>query len=627
MVRKNSLYKRVISKDNLIHAWDNVRYDSTNDFAPDCIGYDDIGANINELIKSIYNRLSSNSYQALPLKYVDVPKSTFAVRPGSIPEIEDRLVSYAILNVIAPIIDKKISDSVYSFRVKKDYKESRKGLFEERKEIPYLKKKTLRISMPIEDWFYEWPAFYEISKRLYELEGYNFLTISDVSAYFENIDHELLKTHLLLLLPNDEKTINLLMEILERWVWKSGTLRRLQKGIPQGNDVSSFLGNVFLMPLDEKFEEYSKTHDIIYTRYMDDIRIFSKSEEVAKDVLFVMNNCLRDLGLNIQGYKVQILKGKEIEKELFPPGMDELNKTIENINNAIQHGKLSTTSRKQYEKEVNEHFKKLSRKRKWEKNDWRLFSRVLTGFKLLKSKKAIKKCLSIIETNPEFRINTKIINYFTIFPDNDEIIHHLTDFLLSPLNKFDLQEAHMFFLFRYMDKIPTELFIYMYKVAFDERKNWFNRCAALVAIGSLKLDAKVLGKLRNLYDKESNTDIRRAIALCMVQLDKKNLISFIKKLRSELDHHLTIVGSYYEKVIYDKENFAQKQISMMEKVSPHTTFYKDHFYTFYLLAKVDKRSIKQSFAKLLKKNYGEVKRGKFKEQIRYLYKEVTNVEL
>ena len=513
MVEMISLFKDLISKDNLIRAWDHVRYDAENDFAPDCLDYDDIGANLKEVIKTIHNKLSSNNYQALPVKDVDVPKSSLAVRPGSVPEIEDRLVSYAIINVIAPKIDEKISKNVYSFRVRKDYRTSKKGLFEEREDIPYLKKKTLQRIALIEDWFYEWPAFYEVSKYLYEEEGYKFLSVSDVSSYYENINHEILRDHLLSYLIDEQKTVNLLMDVLNGWVWRSGKLRKLGRGIPQGNDASSFLGNIFLMPLDEKFEEYSKSNDIKYIRYMDDVKIFSKSEDVARDVLFTMNKALRDLYLNVQGFKTQIHKGEEIEEELFPKGMDALNATID----AMGKVELTPEEKSGFEKKLKTHFARIYRKRKWGKHEWRLFSRLLTGFKLVGSEAAVGRCISEIRSNPDAGINAKIISYLRLFPTNERVINELGKFLLSKINKFDYQEAHLFLLYRYLEVIPVEVLDYMYKVAFDEGKHWFNRCAAFVAIGSTKLGYKTLDKLRKFYDEETNADVKRAISLCLIQ--------------------------------------------------------------------------------------------------------------
>lgn len=620
-----NIYNEIISKDNLLRAWDHVRYDAIDDFAPDVFGYDDVGANINELIKIIHNGLSSHDYQAYPLKHIDVPKSTLAVRPGSVPEIEDRIVSYAILNVIAPEIDKRISDNVYSYRLKKNYKKSKTGLFESRRDIPFLKKDTIRKTIPFEHWSYAWPAFYETSKRLYEESDYNFLTISDVSAYFENINHELLKCQLFELL-NEQKIINLLMGILDRWVWTSVTLHRVGRGIPQGNDLSNFLGNIYLMPLDQKLEEYSNNHDIKYIRYMDDTMIFSKSKNVAIEVLFLMNTILRDLCLNIQGKKNQILEGKDIERELFPEGMDELNNKIERINDYLKKKKLDSKTKIMFETEIKQHFRTLPRKN-LKKNDRRLFSRSLTGFKMIRSRAPVNRCLIEITKNPDAGLNNKIISYLKIFPNIKPIKDGVKSFLLLDIKKFEYQEAHLILLNRYLSEISTELIDYMYKISLDQDKNWFLRTAALITIGSTKIEKDKLIKLRALYDSETNTDVKRAIALCLVQLDKANLLAFIKQLRGELENHLTNVGNYYDKLISDRGNLAQKSISMMKDKHPETDFYKEHFYLFYLISKVDKSSIKGDLATLLKKNHREIKGGKFQNQIKYLYKEITTVDL
>jgi hypothetical protein len=121
--------------------------------------------------------------------------------------------------------------------------------------------------------------------------------------------------------------------------------------------------------------------------------------------------------------------------------------------------------------------------------------------------------------------------------------------------------------------------------------------------------------------------VRRAIALCLAQLDRDSLKGFTRKLKGEFESHLTIVGKYYSKIIFNEDNSAQKSISTINAVSPDTNFYKEHFYIFYLLTKVDKKAINEELAKLLKKNYDEMKWGKRRDQIRHLYKEITNVEL
>ena len=626
-MRRMNLYEKIISEDNLICAWDRVRYDSKDDFAPDCFEYLDIGYNIEDLIKFIHNRLAMDNYIAHPLKFIDIPKSTLAVRPGSVPEIEDRIVSYAILNVIAPEIDKQLSKNVYSFRIKKDSrKKCKKDFFVKRKEHPFLKQKMLKDKALIKEWFYDWPEFYNISKTLFEQEGYNLLTISDVASYFENIEHKLLRDLLLRMLPQQYKVVNLLMDILEKWVWRSGSLRHINRGIPQGNDVSSFLGNIFLMPLDDIFKDYSRKEDIKYIRYMDDIKIFSKSEKVARECLFVINNTLRDLHLNVQGYKNQILHESEIQEELFPKCMDRINEKINSLYDLKKNKILNEKKRTEFNEFFVSQLNSLGENSNWDKNDLRCFSRMITGLKVIKNKSAVNVCLNELKRNPDARINNKIIKYFMLFYDDKKINQKVSEFLLSDVNIFWYQESHLFLLIKYFDIIQEELRHYMYNIAIDKKNHWFNRSSALIALSSERLDPAILNNLKELYKKESNTDVKRSIALCLAQLDKNNLQSFIKIMKNDLDIHIKTVGNYYEKVIFNEDKIPEKLISDLEK-HINSSYFIDKFYLLYLVSNVDKDHIKKRFVNLLGISYKRIDNIKFKKQINYIHQKITTINL
>ncbi len=67
---------------------------------------------------------------------------------------------------------------------------------------------------------------------------------------------------------NPGYAINLLMHILEYWTWRSCEGKPVSRGIPQGNEVSSFLGNVYLLSLDEEFKKFFKKNEIKYFRYV-----------------------------------------------------------------------------------------------------------------------------------------------------------------------------------------------------------------------------------------------------------------------------------------------------------------------------------------------------------------------
>ena len=246
-----------------------------------------------------------------------MPKDLLAVRPGSIVDINDLIVLYGIIMQIAPRLDSKLPKSVYSYRYKPNKKKTE--LFKEDKilEYTFLKKKTILKKIDIFDsWYVQWPIFIEKSVYAYEQEGYKYLSISDIAAYFENIDLDILRDLLLKYFPKDQRIINLLINIFEHWTWPTKHLKSIKRGIPQGNTISSFLGNIYLLPLDQAFIDFSKRYKIAYFRYMDDVKIFSKNRGTAIKVIFKMNEVLRELHLNIQGSKTNIKHGKQIEDRI-----------------------------------------------------------------------------------------------------------------------------------------------------------------------------------------------------------------------------------------------------------------------------------------------------------------------
>lgn len=114
----NKLYKKLLQIDTLKRAWHLVRNDARNDFIYDTYRYSDFGFCLEDNLKSIQEDLSKENYYPKPLLEIDVPKSSLAVRPGSLPEIEDRIVTYAIICLIVPYLDKELPEGVYSYRLK-----------------------------------------------------------------------------------------------------------------------------------------------------------------------------------------------------------------------------------------------------------------------------------------------------------------------------------------------------------------------------------------------------------------------------------------------------------------------------------------------------------------------------
>lgn len=110
--------------------------------------------------------------------------------------------------------------------------------------------------------------------RLIQEDGYEWMVHTDVTSYFDSIEHQLLFADIDRVYP-DRDVASALKRMVGDWAVLSG------RGIPQGPDVSRALGNLYLIPIDEQMV----TGGWKYLRFMDDIILLGRSRrEVVEAV-------------------------------------------------------------------------------------------------------------------------------------------------------------------------------------------------------------------------------------------------------------------------------------------------------------------------------------------------------
>ena len=186
----NELWDQLLDLRTLKLGWHLARRDAKQDFLDLPYYTDAYAVRLERKLREIQRLLATEKYAPSPLTLVEVPKGTLAVRPGSVPALADRIVLQSIVALVAPCVDAQLADAVYSYRLRDKQPDARHGLFRESDviDLPFLKSRTIsRLLDPFESWYDAWPDFDQASKRAFEEEGYNYLAVSDISAYFENI--------------------------------------------------------------------------------------------------------------------------------------------------------------------------------------------------------------------------------------------------------------------------------------------------------------------------------------------------------------------------------------------------------------------------------------------------------
>lgn len=220
-------------------------------------------------------------YHPHPMFVCDVPKPGGLIRPGSHLAHDDRLVYAALVGACFPAIHERLlwSQGVvdFSYRLAADAQNTQ----------------WLR------DRFTGWKAFQDGTLAKFN-QGYAWCVLTDISAFYENIDVSLLISDL-----RETRAPSLAIEqisvCLNRWAQAPG------RGIPQGQSPSDILAKLYLNNVDQALRNAGFAH----LRYVDDVRIFCRTEEDCKRMLIFFSAELRRRGLNLQSAKTHIYRAEE----------------------------------------------------------------------------------------------------------------------------------------------------------------------------------------------------------------------------------------------------------------------------------------------------------------------------
>lgn len=243
------------------------------------------------LLSHLKDRLDRGLFQASDSCKLFLPKPSGILRPYTLLSVEDQIVYQAMANVIAerllPHVSSRYNKQVFGHQ--------------------YAGKSSI--------WFYrKWTTGYKAFNRATENafnDGYVWAASFDLTAFYDSIDHGVLR-HMLSEIGLDPDFCSVFTALLNKW-----TATRTQiyhnHGIPQGPLSSGIVSESVLRHFDANFKP---RFDVRYFRYVDDIRLFAKSEDHLRYALVQLDHLSKDVGLFPQSSKIDIHKVTDIRQEL-----------------------------------------------------------------------------------------------------------------------------------------------------------------------------------------------------------------------------------------------------------------------------------------------------------------------
>jgi RNA-directed DNA polymerase len=259
-----SLMDKVYAPVTLEAAWEKVR---ANEGAAGVDGQSikRFEAQAELYLTELSTVLREGSYQAQPIRRVEIPKGDGKTRPLGIPTVKDRIVQTAVKFVLEPIFEATFRPTSYGFR-------PGRGCLDALREVDQLIK-----------------------------DGYAFVVDADLQSYFDSIPHDQLMRRV-----EERVSDGRILALLRGWL-KQDIMRDLQRwtpteGTPQGAVISPLLANIYLHPLDELMA--ARGYRMV--RYADDFVVLCKTREEADAALTEIRAWVAENGLRLHPSKTHV---------------------------------------------------------------------------------------------------------------------------------------------------------------------------------------------------------------------------------------------------------------------------------------------------------------------------------
>lgn len=261
-----SLFHEICSVSNIYRAWKKFKQGKTKK-----LDIQDFELHLEENIFKIQQSLISKTYKPHPYQsfFVTDPK----LRHIHKAEVFDRVVHQALFQKIYPLVERKLSSSVYSAREQRGTHRSVKKLYQS------LQKET-----------HNWRQEVWVLK-------------CDIRKFFDSIQHSILFEKIQQEYDFDKDT----RELIDLLVYSFENIKG--KGLPLGNVTSQLFANIYLSEFDWCVKQSLGVK--YYFRYCDDFIIILPNRKSAEKILQSIKKELGSIELVLHPQKVWVRKVKQ----------------------------------------------------------------------------------------------------------------------------------------------------------------------------------------------------------------------------------------------------------------------------------------------------------------------------
>ena len=249
----------------------------------DGVRWAEYGERLDERLLDLEGRIQRGGYHPQPVRRAHIPKGDGRMRPLGIPAIEDKVVQEAVRMMLEPIYEAEFLSFSYGFRLGRSQHDALDAL-----------------------------ATAIVRHKV------NWVLDADIRSFFDTIDHEWMQRFLEHRI-GDRRMVRLLMKMVRAGVMEDGELREVERGTPQGGNISPLLSNVYLhYVLDlwaQAWRRKQARGEMYVVRYADDFVMGFQYETDAQAMRAALAERLAQFGLELHSEKTRVLEFGRFARE------------------------------------------------------------------------------------------------------------------------------------------------------------------------------------------------------------------------------------------------------------------------------------------------------------------------